>query len=127
MVKVVQLKQIAWVVAGCVSLVLGVVGIALPVLPTTPFVLLASACFMRGSPRLHQRMLNHATFGPILHNWNATRSVSKSVKRKAYLFICLSFAISIYVAPLVWVKFGLLLVFLILIGWFSRLPETEAP
>ena len=125
MLKVEQVKKSGWIIAGSLSLILGVLGIALPVLPTTPFVLLASACFMRGSPALHQRLLNHATFGPILRDWNEKRSVSKPVKRKAYVFICLSFAISVYAAPLVWIKVGLLMIFSILIIWFSRLPEGD--
>jgi uncharacterized membrane protein YbaN (DUF454 family) len=127
MLIVEQVKKSVWIIAGSVCLILGVMGIPLPVLPTTPFILLASACFMRGSPRMNQWLLNHATFGPILRNWTEKRSVSRPVKRKAYVLICLSFALSIYVAPLIWVKLGLFLVFLILIVWFSRLPENTEP
>ncbi len=94
----------------------------MPILPTTPFVLLASACFIRGNPKLHQRLIEHPTFGPILTNWQQHRTIEAKVKRKAYLFIVASFAFSIYFAPLIWVKVSLCVVFFILIVWFRSIP-----
>ncbi len=104
---------------------LGIAGIALPLLPTTPFILLASACFMRGSPAFHQWLHNHKTFGPILDNWHKHRAVTSKVKKRGAIFIALSFMVSIVVVPFVWVKIGLLVMLIVLLSWFMRLPVIE--
>lgn len=62
------LKQV-YVLLGCTSLVLGFLGIFLPVLPTTPFVLLSAYCFSRGSARMHGWLLSHSLFGPVVRDW----------------------------------------------------------
>lgn len=59
---------------------LGVAGIVLPLLPTTPFVLLAAACFARSSIQWHQWLLNSATFGPLIRDWQDRRSISPRTK-----------------------------------------------
>ncbi|WP_354685675.1 YbaN family protein [Cupriavidus necator] len=64
-----------WVALGGVCLLLGVIGIFLPVLPTTPFVLLAAACFARGSRRFHEWLLGHPRFGPLVSDWQRHRSI----------------------------------------------------
>ena len=69
--------------AGCLSLLLGVVGIFLPGLPTTPFVLLAAACFAKASPRLHAWLLAHRLFGPMVRDWEAHRSLTPRTKALA--------------------------------------------
>lgn len=115
-----------WITAGSVSLGLGILGIVLPLLPTTPFILLASACYMRGSTRLHNKMLAHPTIGPIIINWHQSRSIEAAIKRKAYLFIIISFAFSIFMAPILWVKGLLGLIFIILMIWFIQVPVTKS-
>jgi len=65
---------------GVAALVLGAIGIVVPGLPTTPFVLLAGACFVRASPRAHAWLLRNRTFGPMLKEWEEHRSVPRRVK-----------------------------------------------
>ncbi|MEC7257498.1 MAG: YbaN family protein, partial [Pseudomonadota bacterium] len=61
-----------WTLAGLLSLAVGILGIFLPVLPTTPLVLLAAFCFGKGSPRLRAWILEHRRFGPMIADWEAT-------------------------------------------------------
>ena len=68
------------VAAGWLSVVLAVFGVVLPGLPTTPFVLLAGACFAKGSPRAHQWLLQHRLFGPMVRDWEANRNLPLKVK-----------------------------------------------
>lgn len=107
------------------ALMLGLIGILLPILPTTPFILLASACFMRGSPRFHHWLHNHPSFGPILTNWHRYGAVSRIVKKRAYLLISISFTFSIMLVPILWVKAFLFVVFVILISWFRNVPVYD--
>lgn len=67
-------------IAGVVALVLGVVGLFLPLLPTTPFLLLASACFARGSVRLHRWLIHHRVFGVYLRNVEAGNGIPLKAK-----------------------------------------------
>jgi uncharacterized membrane protein YbaN (DUF454 family) len=65
---------------GCIALALGILGIFLPLLPTTPFLLLASACFARGSERLHRWLLSHGIFGEYLRNFEAGKGIPLKAK-----------------------------------------------
>jgi len=68
------------VIAGCVSLLLGLIGAVLPGLPTTPFVLLAAACFAKASPRLHRWLIQHRWLGPMVRDWEAHHSLPLRIK-----------------------------------------------
>ena len=75
-----QIKRNLLIIAGILSLGLGVLGILLPGLPTTPFILLTAACFAKASPRLHVWLQNHRYLGPMVRDWEAHRSLPKKVK-----------------------------------------------
>lgn len=79
---------------GLLCLILAVMGIVLPVLPTTPFLLLAAACFARSSERLHAWMLRHPRFGPLLEDWEAHGAIRPSAKRAATAAILISAALT---------------------------------
>jgi len=121
----IRIKRYFFNIAGGLCMILGIAGIVLPLLPTTPFILLASACFLRGSPIFHRWLHEHKTFGPILENWHKHRAVTRKVKQRGALFIVLSFTVSILVAPFIWVKIALLVMLIVLLSWFIRLPVTE--
>ncbi len=74
------LRRWALVVAGVVCVGLAILGVILPGLPTTPFVLLAAACFAKSSPRLHQRLLAHRYLGPMVRDWESHRSLPLKIK-----------------------------------------------
>ncbi|GMQ45967.1 YbaN family protein [Vibrio sp. 10N] len=111
-----------WNTVGGISVVLGVVGIALPLLPTTPFLLLASACFFRGSPAFHQWLQSHPKLGPVITDWEQDRCVTKTVKRRGALLIIASFSLSIFVVEPLWLKLMLLTLFVVTFTFFLRIP-----
>ncbi|WP_404272763.1 YbaN family protein [Vibrio cholerae] len=120
-----SLPRFLFSVIGIISLCLGILGIFLPLLPTTPFILLSSACFLRSSPRFYRWLNQHATFGTMIQNWQQHGAVSKAVKKRATLFIVLSFAFSIWMVPWLWLKVALFIWLVLLITWFIRLPTHE--
>lgn len=65
---------------GFLFLGIGVLGVFLPLLPATPFVLLSAACFSRSSEKWHRWMLSNETFGPMIRNWEQNRCISRRVK-----------------------------------------------
>ncbi|MBU6165426.1 MAG: YbaN family protein [Alphaproteobacteria bacterium] len=83
-----------WILLGCTSLVLGIIGIVLPLLPTTPFVLLAAWAFANGSPRLHAWLLAHRSFGPLITNWQAHGAIAPRAKLLAVASMAGVFAAS---------------------------------
>ena len=120
--------RILFNVAGAVALALGVLGIFLPLLPTTPFVLLAAACFARGSERFHRWLLDNATFGPMVREWESHRSLPYRTKVTAIVLMSVTMAISIvvFVRPL-WLKIALALFGVGLAIWMYRIPSRDRP
>jgi uncharacterized protein len=75
-----KLKKRLFVIIGTIALVIGVVGIAIPVLPTTPFLLLAAMCYMRGSKRLYNALLGNRFVGTYIRNYLEGRGMSLKIK-----------------------------------------------
>ena len=90
-----QLKKWFYLLTGILATTLGVIGIFLPGLPTTPFILLAAACFARSSPAMHQRLLRNRIFGPLLADWERHHSIPLSIKWLSTTLMALAVAISI--------------------------------
>ena len=65
---------------GVLSVVLGAIGVVLPLVPTTPFLLLAAACFSRSSRRMHAWLLRNRVFGPVLRDWENGGAIARPVK-----------------------------------------------
>ena len=84
-----------WALLGALFLVLAAIGIALPLLPTTPFLLLSAYCFSRGSRRMHEWLTGHRVFGPPIRNWQDHRAISTSSKIWGVTAIALTFALSV--------------------------------
>jgi uncharacterized membrane protein YbaN (DUF454 family) len=92
-------QRLLWLLAGALSLGLGFIGIFVPLLPTTPFVLLAALCFSRGSSRCEQWLLNHKLFGPLVRDWRATRAVPLRAKQLASVMMALGSLMAAFRLP----------------------------
>jgi hypothetical protein len=75
-----MIKRTFWLLFGLLALLLGIIGVFLPLLPTTPFILLAAFCFSRSSQRLHTWLLNHKWFGPLIKDWEKYGVIRTRVK-----------------------------------------------
>ena len=84
-----------WFIVGCLALVCGIAGAVLPLLPTTPFLLVATFAFARSSPRLHAWLIEHPRFGPPINNWHTQRAISRKAKLTAVAVMVATFAISL--------------------------------
>jgi len=85
----------AWLIMGVVALALGILGIFLPLLPTTGFLLLAAFCFARSSSALHDWLLRHPHFGPPIVNWRTHGAISRKAKRLAAVSLIAAFLLSL--------------------------------
>lgn len=87
--------RLLWLLAGLLSLSVGIVGIVLPLVPTVPLVLLAAFCFARSSSKLHSWLLEHPKFGPHIDDWNSRGAISRRGKRLASVSIAAVFGVSL--------------------------------
>jgi len=113
----------AWWLLAYVSLGLGLVGIAVPGLPTVPFVLLAAFAAARGSRRLHRWLLAHRRFGPMIHSWQAYGAVSRRAKWLATLMMAASAGLMFATAPAVWMAATGSTIMAVVATWLWRRPE----
>lgn len=90
-----RLSRPLWVAAGSLSLALGVAGAVLPLLPTTPFVLLSAFCYARGSRRLHDWLVTHPRFGPGIEAWSRHRAISRPAKHMALAAMAAALLVSL--------------------------------
>jgi uncharacterized protein len=86
--------QLLWVTIGLVATVCGVAGAILPLVPTTPFLLLAGYAFARSSPRLHAWLITHPRLGPPIRDWNSHGAINGRAKIAAIIVMAASMAIS---------------------------------
>lgn len=113
---------------GVACIALGAAGLVLPVLPTTPFILLAAFCFARASPRLHRWLLRSRTFGPMIREWQQHRAIPWRTKLTGIVLMSATMAVSIgfFVRP--WpLQLGLGLFGLALAVWLYRIPSRDRP
>lgn len=118
--------RVLLVAAGTLCLVLAVIGVFTPVLPTTPFVLLAAACYARASTRFHRMLLENRTFGPIILEWERHHSIPRRVKFVAIAMMATTLSISVifFVDP-AWLKGALVAFGFVLAFWMYRIPSRD--
>jgi uncharacterized membrane protein YbaN (DUF454 family)/ribosomal protein S18 acetylase RimI-like enzyme len=103
-------KRYLFIAAGLASLGLGIAGIFLPLLPTTPFLLLSAFCFLRSSPRLYDWLVNHRMFGLYISSYLKYRTVPLKVKTSALALLWLTMLTTILLLPSLAVRIILVVV-----------------
>lgn len=110
---------------GWLSVALGVIGIFLPVLPTTPFLLLAAACFMRSSKRFYLWLVNHRQLGPWIVDYLEGQGIPLKAKVYAIGLMWLSIGLSCYLVPLFWAR-AFMLISAVLVSLYILKQKTRA-
>lgn len=119
-------RALLWL-AGSVSLVLGLIGVVVPGLPTTPFILLAAACYAKASPRLHAWLLNHRLTGPLLRDWERHRSLTRRTKTIAVVSMLVMVSFSIWSFRHRWIAQAVLVVLGLIGAWVVlRIPTRKS-
>ncbi len=119
-------RRLLLLAAGVVALGLGLLGVVVPGLPTTPFVLLAASCFAKASPRLHRWLSQHRYLGPMVRDWEAHRTLPRRVKWLATAMMVTMVLLSAWqLAPRPWLQ-GLVLALGALGAWVVwRIPTRH--
>ncbi len=117
--------RIGLMVLGWGAVVLAALGVVLPLLPTTPFLLLAAWCFARSSPRFHRWLLYRSWFSSYLRHWHDHRALPPGAKWKAVLMVVLTFALSLWLVDILWVRGLLLAILAVLLTFMLRLPVID--
>lgn len=118
--------RIAFIVCGTLSFILGIVGIFLPVLPTTPFLLLSAYLYAKSSARFYNWMLNNRIFGKAIQEWHRDKSLPLKTKIVAISTLIITLGTSIFLfVPLVPVKILLALVGLAVAIYILRIPTRK--
>ncbi|WEJ62981.1 YbaN family protein [Thiomicrorhabdus lithotrophica] len=119
-------KRQMHLILGSVFFLTGLVGIVLPILPTTPFMILAAGCFAKSSPRFHQALLNNRWIGQDLQRWERERTMLRITKIRATWVIVIMFSISIAILMgKFWIQGMLVGIAVILLFFLWRVPESK--
>ena len=106
-----MIKRYLLIASGITSLSLGIIGIFVPMLPTTPFLLLAAACFLRSSDPLYHWLMHHRWFGRYISNYMKYRAVSAKTKITAIVFLWVTILSStVYFTDQLWVRILLIVI-----------------
>ena len=122
-----MLIRILYIIAGFVSLALGILGIFVPGLPTTPFMLLTAFLFARGSKRIHQWLIHNRFVGSYITEWNRSKGLSRRTKIKSVTLMALVLTVSlVFITKTIAIK--IIIVALGVIGIFVMgfvIPTTK--
>jgi len=115
----------AWIIVGSVFVLLAAAGAVLPLLPTTPFLLVAAACYARGSPKLHGWLLGHRVFGPTIRTWQSSRALPPGVKLPAVTVVIVTFGVSMLAVDVTGLRIMLAVLCAGLVVFLVRLPVVD--
>lgn len=118
-----DVRRMLWIALAYAALGLGLVGIVVPGLPTTPFVLVAAWAAAKSSRTLHAWLLDHRLFGPMVRDWQARGAVSRRAKRMATGMMALCAVIMFATAPKWWMAATGTACMAAVAAWLWRRPE----
>lgn len=120
--------RIAFAALGTLFLLLGIIGAFLPIMPTTPFLLLATACYAKSSRRFYNWLMNQPAFGPLIVEWRTYRSIPWRIKLVAIATMTLTFGSSIlFFIRDGWLQLALAFFGLTMAIWLYRIPSRDRP
>ncbi|HAI59495.1 MAG TPA: DUF454 domain-containing protein [Xanthomonadaceae bacterium] len=119
----IDLRRALWIAVAYLALGLGLIGIVLPGLPTTPFILLAAWAAARSSRTLHAWLLGHRVFGPMVRDWQERGAVSRRAKRMAVGMMAVCALIMFATAPAGWMAAIGTACMSVVALWLWRRPE----
>lgn len=120
-----KLKKTIFIPMGIISVALGVIGIVLPIIPTTPFLLLAAFLFYRSSEKLHDRLLKSKVLGEYISNYMEHRTIKRKIKIIAIIVLWITLAISFFLMDLLIVRILLVVVGLAVTTHILRIKTLE--
>ena len=121
-----KISKLFFVLVGHLSLGLGLVGIVVPLLPTTPFLLLAAACYMRGSERLYNRLINHPLLGPYITSYREGKGIPIKLKGTLLVLIWITIPLSaIFLVQQLYLRLALLAIAMVVSAIIWRLPTLR--
>ncbi|MEH6649770.1 MAG: YbaN family protein [Motiliproteus sp.] len=121
------MKRFIYFSIGLSCLVLGLIGVVLPLLPTTPFVILAAFCFSKSSHRFHQKLLNNRLFGPMIADWERYGVIPFKVKciSSSMMLVMISYPVFFKQLPL-WADISMLVTALVALLYIWSKPSQPA-
>lgn len=119
--------RVWWLMVAICSLVLAIIGVVLPGMPTTVFVLISAWAAARSSPRLYQWLMEHPIFGPALYNWQNGRLVNRRAKWLALCSMTVCAVLLLWLAPFWWLNVLTIGCMLCVLLWLWSRPEPPTP
>ncbi|HJU74440.1 MAG TPA: YbaN family protein [Gemmatimonadaceae bacterium] len=119
-------RRVALLLCGTLSLGLGLLGIVVPLLPTTCFLLLAAWCYARSSQRLYNRLLTARLIGPYLQRYRDSRVIPPKVKTAALVMMWITIGYAVFTYPNVWVRLTLLAIAIGVTIHLQKLPGPKS-
>lgn len=121
-VMVQRLRKFMLMAAGILALLLGAIGIVLPLLPTTPWVIVAAYCFAKAEPKWERWLVEHPRFGPYIIAWRDRQAIPRLGKQAALVMLLISIGVSWYRLPVEWAWLPTIIA--ILVGtWIWTRPD----
>jgi len=118
-----RLISLMWVMLAGMSFSIGVLGIFLPLLPTTVFMLMAVYCASKGSPRFEAWIRSRHYVGPLLVTWEQERAIPRRAKLAAVSMIALSALITAWSLGPGWTRWGVITLLMLIAVWLATRPE----
>jgi len=105
-----KVKRVLYYIAGTIFLALGIIGIVFPILPTTPFLLLSAACYVRSSEKAYNWLIHNKLFGKIIRDYREGRGLPIKIKVITIILLWITIFISILFITIFWVQILLIII-----------------